>query len=359
MRIRRTGVVPGLAVAVAMVITASAVGCSSGSSWIPGVGGDGKASIGDSAGRRQADGIDADDARRIVEQFATLREVDPCALLDRDIIKDITHAATVDEPLPGEELSQCAVGTTIDEFDAGWDFTVEVGELYKPSDNTRRETVAGEEFLIDSDEDICWYTRMAGPNVGVNLKVIAPPLDDTAGEPCEMAASYIRKAVKLFTTMGQRSQGLTEPQLPLAAHDPCEAVPDVSRRLNTEAAGAPVHTYSCAVRPDPADTDSPLADQGLRITYQFTIDPRNDIPDTPRGPGGGLGAITPVTVAGHPGSQFDGNGEIGCNVAVVLDEKVVLEVDGVPFRQVVDVYTKDCAVAKQAAEAVLTKLDAT
>jgi hypothetical protein len=360
---RRKGFALLLAAAAVAVLATATVSCSAqGNGWGSGLVHDG--SRGDRFAQAPADHgtgdqIDEKQAHQMLAQFAKLREVDPCALLDRGIIKDVTHAATVEQPVPGKELSQCAVGTRVDEVETGWDFVSDVGTLYEPSRSTRRDTVDGHEFFVDSDGDTCYYTRIVAPRIGVTVKVFAPPLDKTGSDPCGMAASYVARAVTLLTTMGHRAQARTQPPLPLAAHDPCEAVPDIAHSLHTDAAGAPVHTYTCAVRSDPADVKSPLAKQDLTISYQFAIDPRNDIPDNPNTAGGaGLGATTAVTIAGHPGSQFKGNGAIGCDVNMVLNDKTVLTVDGLRYLQVVEVFAHDCAIATRAALPVLAKIGA-
>jgi len=63
-----------------------------------------------------------------------------------------------------------------------------------------------------------------------------------------------------------------------------------------------------------------------------------------------------VTIAGHPGSQFNGTGELGCSIDLIVDDQVVLEHDSVRRVQVMSTLAKDCDISKRAAEAAITKL---
>jgi len=301
--------------------------------------------------------------RRLTAEFAKLRDVDPCALLDREAIKVITRVKVGDH-VPGRHLSECGVDTEIDEFTPGWSFSVDVGVLYQPSEhNRRRETIDNREFFVDDDDRRCEYTLMVSDDIGVSLATSAPPFDKTGTideSPCDMAQSYLTKAIESYTAMRLREQRLTLPQLPLASHDPCEAVPEVAQALGTEAIGVPVRTYLCSIEPVSSVEDSPLTGQGLTVVYEYIADPRSDVPDdaeevSPPGDSD-LGTPTAITIAGHSGSQFDGGRELGCSINLLFGEQEAKQKNALAKVQVVSVLARDCGVSKSVAEAVITKI---
>ncbi|OLF06923.1 hypothetical protein [Actinophytocola xanthii] len=293
--------------------------------------------------------------------FAELRDVDPCTLLDRAVIKNITDAQ-VGIHIPGRHLSECQVDTEIDKYTPGWSFAVDVGLFYEATEDIRHERIDTEMFFIEGDEYRCTYTRMVNANVGVALTAtIPPPIEGRPAveDPCEMAKSYLAETGTTFIEMGRREQQLTEPQLPLATRDPCETVDNVAQAMNTEAIGVPIKTYLCSIQPAGSTEESPLAGQNLSVGYEFIPDPRDDVPaDEPAPPAGadGLGAMTAVTIAGHAGSQFDGAGDLGCSVDLVLDDKPSLQDGALTLVQVVSVLSNDCEVTHRVAEAVITTI---
>lgn len=300
-------------------------------------------------------------AKELATEFAELRKVDPCTLLDRDVIQAIA-GATAGIYLPGQHLSECRVDTDIDDHTPGWGFSVDVGALYDTKKTTaREEKVNNETFYVAGDEMSCSYTRMVTDIIAVQLSVWTPPFTDTSGDPCEMGKSYLTKAMTSFTDMGRRGQKRTEPQLPLATHDPCEAVPEVAKAMDTDATGVPIRTYLCSIDPPEGTDDSPLTGQHLSIAYEFTADPRDDAPDDPDAappPGTeGFGTLTAITIAGHSGTQFDGAGDVGCGVDLVLDDETTLQNGTVTMVQVVSVLSDDCDITAKVADAVITKLD--
>jgi len=198
-------------------------GCSGGNgSWSTTI-------TGHPSGAADGDGQRADE---ITQTLNDLRKVDPCTLLDRDVIKTMTHVS-VGVHLPGRQLSECWVDTDLDEYESGWSFGVDVGRLYRPNKQSKKETVNDEEYMVDSNESTCSYTRIVSDSVGVILSTLTPPSAD-GGDPCEMAKTYLAEAGATFTDMGERDQQLTKPQIPLASHDPCEAAGEVAKTLTRE-----------------------------------------------------------------------------------------------------------------------------
>lgn len=317
------------------------------------------------AGSASAPDSEKEWAKAMATEFAKLREVDPCTLLDREVIEAVA-GATAGIHLPGRHLSECRVHTDIDEHTPSWSFSVEVGTLFDAKEaNAREETINDEQFFVTSDGGGCTYTRMVTDSIAVDLRV-SDPITQAEGDACEIAKSYLTQAKTSFTDMGRRDQQLTEPQLPLATHDPCEAVAEVAQAMDTKAIGVPIKTYLCSIEPPEGTENSPLAGQDLSIAYEFTTDPSENLPadtDTDTGGGapspgtGGLGELTAVTIAGHSGSQFDGMGDVGCGVDLVLNEETTLRDDTLTMVQVVSVLSYDCEVSKTVAEAVITKLD--
>ena len=320
-------------------------------------------SSGTDAGSASAAAPDSEEewVKAVAAEFAKLREVDPCTLLDREVIEAVA-GATAGIHLPGRHLSECQVHTDIDEHTPSWSFSVDVGTLFDPQGaSAREETLDDEQFYVTSDEGGCAYTRMLTGIIAVELRV-SEPITQTGGDACAIAKSYLTQAMASFTDMGRRDQELTEPQLPLATHDPCEAVAEVAQAMDTDAVGVPIKTYLCSIDPPEGTAESPLAGQDVMITYEFATDPRENVPADSGGgappPGsGGLGQLTAVTIAGHSGSQFDGAGDVGCGVDLVLDDQTVLRDGTLTMVQVVSVLSNDCEVSKTVAEAVITKLD--
>jgi hypothetical protein len=317
----------------------------------------------DPSGAGSGASSEAEWAKEMATEMAKLREVDPCTLLDREIIAAVAEA-TAGIHLPGSHLSECRVDTDIDEHTPSWSFSVEVGTLFDAKKaNAREEKINDEQYFVTSDGGGCTYTRMVTDIIAVDLRVTVP-ITQADGDACEIAKSYLTQAGTSFTNMGRRDQHLTEPQLPLATHDPCEAVAEVAKAMDTKAIAVPIKPYLCAIEPPEGTENSPLAGQNLSIAYEFTTDPRENLPEDADTGGGapppgteGLGELTAVTIAGHSGSQFDGAGDVGCGVDLVLNDETTLRDDTLTMVQVVSVLSNDCEVSKTVAEAVITKLD--
>ncbi|HEY7044157.1 MAG TPA: hypothetical protein VH419_10860, partial [Nocardioidaceae bacterium] len=347
MRIRKT-------ISAALLAAVMLAGCSGTSgTWVP-----------HADGPRGPEASDkdnpADRTKNITDVLTELRDVDPCALLDREVIKTLTKVS-VGPHLPGRHLSECHVDTDIDEYTIGWSFGVDVGQLFHPAKQTQQEKINDEDYYTATDDTACSYTRLVSPAVGVTLTTIAP-LSNDGDDPCDMAKAYLTKAGATFTDLPRRDQQLTKPQIPLAGHDPCETAPEVAKALHAETTSQPIRPYLCSIDPKPPAEDSPLAGQELTIAYEFKPDPRDDLPNPGASPlpdGANLGDMTPVTIAGHRGTQFDGTGDLGCGIDLVVNEKTVLKDDTITYVQVMSTLAKDCGISKRAAEAVMARLDRT
>jgi hypothetical protein len=312
----------------------------------------------DGSSASSSTGSKAGQTDEVAQTLDDLRDVDPCSLLDREAIKKVTQV-DVGVHVPGSELSSCRVDTEVDDLELGWSFGVDVGLLYKPADHVKKETIADQEYFIEGrGSTSCAAIHMITEDVGVSLTAIAPP-SDSPDDPCEVAKTYLTEAGPSFTVMGKRNQQLTKPQLPLADRDPCEAGPQIGETFDTKVISLPLRPFLCSIQPDESTGDSPLAEQDLSIAYEFKTDPRDNLPHNPQKPGGGdLGTTSAVVVAGHPGTQFDGAGKLGCSIDLVVDDQITLDVGSLKMVQVMSAYATDCDIAKQAAQAAITKIGA-
>jgi hypothetical protein len=292
--------------------------------------------------------------------FDRLRGLDPCALLDPAIAKQVAGASQTSPAVPGSYLSQCGLDTD------SWGFVATIGmDLAKPGwRKAEKKTVAGAEWLALRVEDTCSYATPIEEEVGMMLTITAPLDQPPSGTTaCEVAEDYVTRAASLLETRPSRAESTQQPRLPLADVDPCAPVEDVLDAVDRgKGAAVPKDIYVCAIQPEDG-TASDLAEADISMAFRFEEDPRQPGAKPQTGPPSKEpiavepGAIVPIRLGQHSGVAFAVDGGL-CSAALVIDDAVNQQVGSLRYVQTVTAYSTDCGVAQVAAAATVESIGA-
>ena len=342
----------------------------------------------------------ASGAEESASRFRMLRKTDLCALLDPDAAQQVVgEASTADRLLP-ETFGRCTlhvtpagVRTSVD----AWTFTAETvpfddfsisEEGAKPVEVPGAPANAFYRPKSSPSDPVCTIVRPLAEPEGwaLRLDVRGPFGLSTERVPsCDIAIPYLGQVRGRWLDPPAHTDQLTEPHLPLAERDPCEATVAIGAALNRPVQARPIDPHSCMVvtsststdgsgasssrrteMPGSEDIDPPptggaeapgddtSAESGtdaseLHVAYTFAVDPATREPaDTEKGP-------LPITIGDRDGTRTtDDDG--ACTVAVAVDDDTYVDTDDGGRVQVINVTAADCDNAATAAEAVLTTI---
>lgn len=317
-----------------------------------------------------------------VDGHRALRQLDPCALLDPDAGARAV-GGSADQLVPGPDPAEC----TLDVLPEGakrsvdaWTVTAEVGVSFDDSDielgGATPQPITGapdatfyrEESFSGTD---CTIVRPLdekyGDGSGIELEVQAPILAETPPQPpCDIAIAYLESTTDRWLEPPVRSDGLTEPRLPLADQDPCAATTAIGEELGREVLASPDSLYTCRIvftgpaddttdrptdtapakptKPAPGDLPSlPSSEDSVEVRFTVTGDPASREPSN---------GIEPVTIAGRAGS-LDRSLSDSCVVQVATTDKITVDTQDGERVQVVGVMAPSCETATQLAATVL------
>lgn len=316
------------------------------------------------------------------------RALDPCALLDPETGARAV-GGTADQLLPGPDPAECVLevlpeGAT-KSVDA-WtvtatvgvpfgDMDIEFGAKPQPIPKADEGSFYRQESYSGTD---CTIVRPVDDESGIQLEVQAPLLEETPTQPpCDIAVAYLEDMVDRWMKPPNRTDGLTEPRLPLAEQDPCAATVAVGEAVGREVVAEPNDLYTCRIvvdgasggapDPDPSPVPSTGSDpsatapdssaaptqddhsavvDGVEITYLIASDPASREP---------INGTESITIDGRMGS-LDRSLTVSCDVQVAINDTTAVHARDGERMQVVSVTASNCETATQVATAVLESL---
>ncbi|MCE7012137.1 hypothetical protein LWC34_56400 [Kibdelosporangium philippinense] len=293
----------------------------------------------------------ADYEKENIPVLQALRQIDPCAMLDLEVIKKISEGPELNSIAPGDLLNECTVSVGQNDLKETWSFEVIAGV---PVGADGAEDIAGVQFTkFSSRPTSCNYTTPMSKTFGLALQTTWHGLssEQPPKPSCDVAKQYLTDTIARWKTPPKRSEHKTTPALPLATIDPCIAAKTL---LGTGEGHVRISApYRCSVQPKQGDRpDKTAPSQNIDVSLLFGNDPVQQIPVNPT-------SFKPAQIKGKPAAVSQSRSS--CRITVQYSADTMVKVDEAkgqePARtQVIEVNAGTCEAANAAAETVVGRM---
>ncbi|WP_447002356.1 hypothetical protein ACRAKI_21775 [Saccharothrix isguenensis] len=300
-----------------------------------------------------------EDLRPAAEAYARYRDIDACALHDPAAAEKASgEGSTGDELMPSDDgFNTCTLRLHKSEFDSTWTMYLRVAQEYDAA--LRREAapeqIGGVEFYVKEEgapQPSCELARPLDDTYAVVLDVHPDDRDNVVRPVCDFARDYVGQLADRWRDLPRHGSDRTQPALPLALRDPCQALTAVVDDLGADAEIQPHEVYECSIIPGAGGTVNPKSKAGAgEITVVFGVDedPARNLTISPD-------EYRAVDIAGYKAVTGTRAGQ--CRTVAVWDQDTTIvendqDDDALPAVQVVQVDTPDC---EQQSRALVEKI---
>lgn len=290
--------------------------------------------------------VEIDQSTRLrLSENAVYRTWDPCALHDPEAVKKVFGGEF--EMLEPESLDTCVARVKRQDL-ATWSLALTAGASFYQDSKAQQTELAGRTYYSDSrDATGCTWNLPVSKQSSISLRLSYHGGTESKQPPkpaCEFGKDYLTSLAPIWANPPLRADGATDPQIALAAKDPCATHEELAKLLPQSSDKPQLiisSVYSCVVK---LPTRSKSGTSGFDVRFLFGQDPVPQLARTP-------GQYQPIQIEGRPGMLQQKKED--CHITVQADETAIVGLDEeVPLIRVTGPANPDCKTTETAAKLI-------
>ncbi|GAA3464288.1 hypothetical protein ACFFSW_17135 [Saccharothrix longispora] len=306
-----------------------------------------------------------EDLRSTAEAYAHYREIDACALHDPAAAEKASgEGSTADELMPSDDgFDTCTLRLHKSEFNSTWTMYLRVAREYDVAlrHEAALEQIGGVEFYVKEEGaplPSCELARPLDDTYAVVLDVHPDDRNNVVRPVCDFTRDYVEQVADRWRDLPRHGAGHTQPALPLALRDPCQALIAVVDDFGPDVEIKPREVYECSIGPGSGGTGNPTGKSAageVTVVYGVAEHPARNLAVSPD-------EYQAADITGYQAVTGMRAGQ--CRTVAVWDPDTAIvedhrDDDALPAVQIVRIDTPDCEQqSKKLIEKILTAVGA-